>query len=68
MIFEVVCERTDLEQVAAAGRRAFTGHVTSAPVAEQLIEIYRRRAQAEGIKGPAFLVRDISGLSGAQLV
>lgn len=61
MLLEVVCERTDLEQIkAAGGRRAFLGHATSAGVAEQLIEAWQKRAAAEGITNPAVWVRDIS--------
>lgn len=69
MIFQVVCERTDLEQVQAAGGRvAFCGHVTSPQVAEQLLDVYRDRAAAEGIIFPAFWVREISKLSGGLLI
>lgn len=68
MLIEVVCERTDLEQVKRDGRRAFTGHVTSEPIAQQLVESWRRSAEREGITNPVFWVRDISQAGGQQLL
>jgi len=68
MLLEVICERTDLEQIARDGRPAFLGHVTSAAIAEQLADIYRRRAIAEGIRNPVLSIRNIADVSGAALL